>query len=150
MELKNVIRQMVENFAQDTKSMIGKVTEVDVNERTCTVLPLQYEKEDDELVIYDVMFQAGGSSNSGLTLVPKIDSLVMVSFIEEDTAYISLMSDVDKISIKSEQEDLKAILTDMLTAIEQLTVPTGVGPSGVPINLASFTQIKQRLNNLFE
>jgi len=47
-------------------------------------------------------------------------------------------------------EGLKKVLTDLITAITQLTVPTGVGPSGVPINAANFTAIKQRLNNFLE
>ena len=45
---------------------------------------------------------------------------------------------------------LKKTLNDLIDAICQLTVPTGVGPSGVPINSARFQQIKQDLTNYLE
>ncbi len=41
-------------------------------------------------------------------------------------------------TIKNGSADLGAILTDILTNLQALTVPTGVGPSGPPINLAAF------------
>lgn len=53
-------------------------------------------------------------------------------------------------TVKKSSETLKKILTDLLDAILQLTVTTPMGPSGVPINAATFTQIKQRLPQLFE
>ena len=45
---------------------------------------------------------------------------------------------------------LKKTLESMLDAICQLTVPTGVGPSGVPINMASFQQIKAEVSQYME
>ncbi len=47
-------------------------------------------------------------------------------------------------------EGLKKVMTDLITAITQLTVPTGVGPSGIPINAAAFNAIKTRLGNFLE
>lgn len=40
------------------------------------------------------------------------------------------------------------LISDLLDGILQLTVPTGTGPSGVPINAAIFTQLKQKLDTL--
>lgn len=45
---------------------------------------------------------------------------------------------------------LKKTLEELIDAITKLTVPTGVGPSGVPINAADFVQIKQGLNDYLE
>lgn len=45
---------------------------------------------------------------------------------------------------------LKKTLTQILDAILQLTVTTGVGPSGTPINAQTFTDIKNSLNNYLE
>ncbi len=42
--------------------------------------------------------------------------------------------------------DLKQVLSDILDAILALSVPTGTGPSGPPINSASFTSIKNNLD----
>jgi hypothetical protein len=47
-------------------------------------------------------------------------------------------------------DGLKKTLSDIIDAITQLTVTTGTGPSGVPINAAAFTQIKTNLNNWLE
>ena len=43
---------------------------------------------------------------------------------------------------------LKGIIEELIDAITALTVPTGVGPSGPPVNSAQFTSIKSRLNNI--
>ena len=45
---------------------------------------------------------------------------------------------------------LKKTLEQMLDGICALTVPTAVGPSGVPINMATFKQIKADLPNYME
>jgi len=45
---------------------------------------------------------------------------------------------------------LKKTLDELLTAIKALTVTTGVGPSGPPINLAQFEKIQQDLKNYME
>ena len=45
---------------------------------------------------------------------------------------------------------LKKTLEQMLDGICALTVPTAVGPSGVPINMATFQQIKADLPNYME
>lgn len=45
---------------------------------------------------------------------------------------------------------LKKTLEQLLDGICALTVPTAVGPSGVPINLSTFQQIKADLPNYME
>lgn len=45
---------------------------------------------------------------------------------------------------------LKKTLEQLLDGICALTVPTGVGPSGVPINMTTFQQIKADLPNYME
>lgn len=45
---------------------------------------------------------------------------------------------------------LKKTLEDLLTAIKALTVTTGVGPSGTPINVADFIKIESDLPNYLE
>ena len=56
----------------------------------------------------------------------------------------------DKIGIKNASDDLKSIVDDLITAITQITVTTPAGPSGIPINIASFELIKQRLETLMK
>jgi hypothetical protein len=54
----------------------------------------------------------------------------------------------DLFTIKTSNESLKKILKDIIDAIGALTVTTGVGPSGIPINKPQFDAIKERLDNL--
>lgn len=42
-------------------------------------------------------------------------------------------------------DTLKSLLEQTLDAVSQITVPTGTGPSGPPLNVAVFQQIKGRL-----
>ena len=43
---------------------------------------------------------------------------------------------------------LKQIQENLLNAIQQITVPTALGPSGVPINASVFSQINQGLSDM--
>lgn len=45
-------------------------------------------------------------------------------------------------------DSLKSILSDILDAINKITVPTALGPSGTPVNSAEFSAIKQRLDEI--
>ena len=54
------------------------------------------------------------------------------------------------LTLKKGGSGLKKTLDKMLDGICQLTVPTALGPSGVPINLATFQQIKAYLPNYLE
>lgn len=54
----------------------------------------------------------------------------------------------DYISVKTTNESLLELLANLIDLIMQLTVPTGTGPSGTPINASLFNQLKQRLNNI--
>ena len=44
--------------------------------------------------------------------------------------------------------DLCQILSSFLTNVGQITVPTGVGPSGIPINVSSFIDLKSRVKGI--
>jgi hypothetical protein len=47
--------------------------------------------------------------------------------------------------LKIQSENLASVLSSLIDAICSITVPTATGPSGVPINSATFTTIKNRL-----
>lgn len=52
-------------------------------------------------------------------------------------------------AIKRGSESLRTILSDLLTALAAETHPTAVGPTGVPLNVASYVALQARLNTLF-
>jgi hypothetical protein len=102
------------------------------------------------------------------TIVPKEGSEVLVGIVEGQKAEAVVIScsevekviwkcgdtqllfDKDGYTMKRRDESLKKILDNILDEVLKLTVPTSTGPSGTPINAAAFTQIKQRLPNLFK
>ena len=79
---------------------------------------------------------------------------------------MSVVIDTESITMKADQATIKAgtagltlakgssglkkTLNDLLTAILALTVTTGVGPSGPPINAADFTKVQADLSNYLE
>jgi hypothetical protein len=77
----------------------------------------------------------------GNTLTFDINGFILTS----DTSSITMTKDGVKL-IKG-SSGLKKTLKDLIDAINALTVPTGTGPSGLPINSATFTNIKKDLDN---
>ena len=101
---------------------------------------------------------------SYILLTPKNDSFVMVTDLsngrKNDWAVV-MYSELEKIEIKIGQMEISLsgekisvkkgsinlfdLLDGLLTQILALTVPTGTGPSGTPVNASEFTQIKTKL-----
>lgn len=71
-------------------------------------------------------------------------------------SFLFQMNDGSKFEIKNgfliekSGETMKKIVDDLIDAIMQLTVPTNVGPSGTPINMLVFQQIKLRADQLLK
>ena len=95
----------------------------------------------------------------GIRIVPEADSIVIAGYCENgNIPYISLYSKVkeidlvvtDKILIANSTNNLGAILTELCTALETLTVTTPMGPSGTPINVAQISAVKNKLQNLLK
>lgn len=53
-------------------------------------------------------------------------------------------------TVSKASESLKIILSDLVDAILAETHPTAMGPSGTPLNAATYSGIKSRINNFFE
>jgi phage baseplate assembly protein gpV len=54
-----------------------------------------------------------------------------------------------KITIRNGAEDIASLITELLTAIKSITVSTGTGPSGTPINAAEFAALETKFASLF-
>jgi len=55
-----------------------------------------------------------------------------------------------KFTIKNDQENLKTLVSDLVNEIMKLTVTTGTGPSGTPINIQEFVDLSLRIPKLFK
>jgi hypothetical protein len=139
MNIQDAIQRLSNN--KEIYNAIAKVTSV--SDETCDVLLL---KEDLEL--YDVRLKSG--DGKGFLITPKVDSIVMVSYLNDTEAYVSMFSEVESYSIQTENESLKMILSDLIDAISKITVPTPTGVSSYPVNTPAFTQIKSRLDKIFK
>ena len=53
-----------------------------------------------------------------------------------------------KIAIENKVGTLGTILDELMQALLQLSVPTGVGPSGTPINAPALTAVQTKLKAL--
>jgi hypothetical protein len=96
------------------------VNGVDTSTNTCDVEPLDGSSD-----ILNVKLIA---QSNGLLIYPKINSLVIVSFLDPNNGFVSMYSDIDDIKIKVENEiwlngdDLDGLvsLNDLVTKLNNL------------------------------
>lgn len=154
MNLRSQINEIVKEYFGREKiyTQVCEVVSVDVTTRTCQVDPVNGDAE------RKGRLQASLSLSEGLYIKPTVGSKVTLTFINNLTGIITQFSEIDKIHLKTENkikiendtEDLKTIINDLIGEIKLITVPTPSGTSGVPLNVADFTAINNRINNLLE
>ena len=71
-----------------------------------------------------------------------------ILILDKDGLSVDLSS--GKIELKNNQESLKSLINDLVSEIMKITVTTGTGPSGTPINITQLQQISQRIPKLFK
>jgi hypothetical protein len=122
--IQELIKKLADNGDQ-IYSKVCKVLSVDLNERTCEVETLS-----EGTIIPDCRLQAAIELNSGLFQVPRVDSFVVVTWLNKNAAFVSLCSEVDQIQLNGDQygglviyDKLKEQIdknTDFLTKVKQL------------------------------
>lgn len=99
-------------------------------------------------------------SRGGVTITSDTDGTVIKSndttaTVNGDGIELKTGSSTAKVTsggltLKKGGSGLKKTLEGLVDAICQLTVTTGVGPSGIPINVAAFQQIKAEVSQYME
>jgi hypothetical protein len=84
---------------------------VDEVKKTAYCIPLDESKAD----IMDVRLIA--DNKTGLFMVPKKGSIVIVSFISNEAAYVSMFSEVDKILLNGDANGGLIKIQDLLTEV---------------------------------
>jgi len=155
---KDLLNLLKRSIGEPIAFVHGKVLKVDKALCTCTL-------DVGGQVFDDVQLKSIIKNNMGLVLYPKLHSTVYANFMPGSQRLIVVAADeIDSFHIKIEttevsgnkdglvlkrgNESLKSILAATYDAILAMTVTTGVGPSGTPINFTQFQQLKDRLNNL--
>jgi len=102
------------------------------------------------LYIYDktnnnyIKWKINSLSSAGTELFIKVHD----SSIEIKNGKVEVISGSASTEKSILGETLLSKLDELITAIQAITVPTGVGPSGTPINSATFSAIKNDLSSI--
>jgi len=119
----------------DGFSKACKVDSVDLSTLTCYCLPLN-----DDADIPNVRLMA--NANNGFLLIPEVDSIVIVSFLDSSSAFVSMVSKVSEVNLNGKNFDglvkvqeltdklnnLEGLVNDLLTALQGVVIP--LAPSG--------------------
>jgi len=97
MTIRELIQEMAGN-GEEIYSIVARVTEVDETERTCSVQPLNGDPE-----LFGVWLQAALEMEKGVVLFPKVDSKVVVTFLNRETGFVSVATDFDKVQVNSDE-----------------------------------------------
>lgn len=161
-KIREVLRNMVNNELP-VQTLPAKVTKVDSDKGTCDVSFLDEDLADH----YGVHLNSGLNNGTGLLIIPKIDSVVYISVVNNDPfwAYVSLYTDVDEIRLRGDQykglikiDDLVDRLNNIENAFNDLLVEykahvhtgvtTGGGSTGTTTSLQD--KIEETSNDMIE
>ncbi|MCP4503695.1 MAG: hypothetical protein GY822_27520 [Deltaproteobacteria bacterium] len=95
--LLDVIKKAVKDSFGENYSKVCKVTKVDTDLMTCNVQPI-----DESAPILKVRLIAG-ATESPLVCIPKVDSMVVVTFLNEANAYVAMFSDIETVAIRGDK-----------------------------------------------
>ena len=112
-ELRDALRSLVKPN-NDGFAKVCTIDSVDLTTLTCYCVPIN-----DDADIINVRLMA--NIDNGFLLIPEVNSIVVVSFLSDDSAYVSLVSKVSEVQLNGKNFDgLVKVqeLTDKLNALE--------------------------------
>lgn len=96
------IKQLLQNIVKDPTvenySIVCSVLDCDEAERSVDVQPLNGDAE-----IFDVRLQSEFNSTAGFCLIPSVGSVVIVTFLNNKTGYVSTFSEIAKVLINCDE-----------------------------------------------
>jgi hypothetical protein len=98
-EIGKMLRKITEDKSAEIYSVVCTVESVDEAKRTADVAPINGNAE-----IFDVRLQSALNGSNGLCIFPVVGSVVVVTFLNKLTGYVSLFSEIDKITLDTENE----------------------------------------------
>ncbi len=144
--MKEVIQKLAQT-GDEIYAKVCKVISVDIENKTADLQPLDGSAEiDDAYLMTD-------DKNGGVFLLPEIGSLVTVVFISKEIAVVvntsaiqkhqvkiknvALNIDASGFLLKKENETLKGLMVDLISAVKKMKFTT---TSGTTINLLNLTE----------
>jgi hypothetical protein len=126
--MKELFEQLVE-MPSPYNSKVAKVTAVDTSKRTCDVEPIDGTAE-----IFDVRLQAFVDNTEGVVLFPKKGSMVVVTLLSIESAFVSQTSEIDYWQVKKSDVDLSKeiekmfdLTGDLIALLKQFQLMTNMG-----------------------
>lgn len=137
MTVKEAIRELAGNAVV---FRLAKVLSIDNTARTCEI---EYQNGGTDP---QVRLQAKMQITGGWLLIPTVGSDVIIAYLNKNTAFVILCSEVDKVIINGGNNDGLVNIVDLTTKLNQLiseiktlkqdyvshTHPTPSGPSSAP------------------
>jgi hypothetical protein len=164
-EIREGLKEMAKKVGPEC-SNIARVKSVDESKATCVLI------DDDGLEYFDVKLRPVESENKSFILVPKVNTFVLAVRVEDQDEWMVIACDeIEKVGyyvggcifeidslgflFQKENETLKLLMSDLLTAIEAMsftvTTPDTInGTTTAMTNLAQFTSIKTRFNQFLK
>ena len=117
-ELRTEMKEFVKGVLQEEEiySVVGTVEKVDESKRTCTVKP-----SDDSPDLFNVRLQSFESNDNGLVLIPKKDSKVIVTFMNNSIGFVSMCSELEKVLLDCDEVTINGGDNDGLVIVGELT-----------------------------
>jgi len=141
-------------------TMLGVVKSVNEKEQTCVI-------EDDGLEYPNVRLSPVLTGSDGLTIIPVAGKYALCARIENDNEwYLVDAEEVFKYSLKikttlfevtatgvkmeTEGVSLKDVISDLLSEVKKIQVISSAEgtPSGVPLNVAAFASLENRMKKV--
>ena len=94
--ISDLINKLIETN-DEIFSTVGEVSEVDENARTCTITPANGTAK-----IVGCRLQSGIDSQSGFVMIPKEGTNAVATFINNQTAYVAMMDELEKIIVDTD------------------------------------------------
>lgn len=111
-ELRDALRSLVKPN-NDGFSKVCTVDSVDLTTLTCYCVPLN-----DDADIINVRLMA--NIDNGFLLIPEVDSIVVVSFLSDSSAYVSLVSKVSEVHLNGKNFDGLVKINDLVEKLNNL------------------------------
>lgn len=114
--LKELLTEIVKNKNEEIYSLACNVLEVDEDKRTITAEPINGNAQ-----IYDVRLQSELSASEGLVIFPKVNSVVIVTFINSMAGFVSLFTEIERVVLDCEEIAINGGDNKGLVKVEPLT-----------------------------
>jgi hypothetical protein len=134
------------------QSVVGKVVATDAESATVDIEPIN-----GDTIIYSVRLQAD-FQNQGIVIFPKQDSIVVATLLENESAFVSMFSEVEKVVVQKGGFDLKEqfnlllqLNSDLVEMLSRLKIQTNTGIGSVlPNQVVDFLKMKADLAKIKE